>query len=303
MDRISLIIPCYRDAATISRALESVYCQTRPLDEVIVVNDCSPETDEIERILKSFPRVRCVTHSTNLGLAATRNTGVEAATGDIVTFLDADDELHPQKIELQLHVLGQNTAVTCAVRRIWSGQPVGEPAVYERVGAVQTVTAPGKMLLSNFLTGASLMIQKDLMLKMGGYDPSLRSCEDYDLWLRLIECGVIVRNIQLPLYYYHLNERGLSRDVANVSYWELEVIKRYYGRGQCEFLRSFRDRCIWAWWMLKHLARLEQTPNETLHCRTVSNIDLLGSRSILVWALKVVGRAHLLRPYAYLKAS
>jgi glycosyltransferase involved in cell wall biosynthesis len=303
VSRVSLIIPCYRDAATIARALESVYRQTRPVDEVIVVIDCSPETEEVERVLRAFPQVLLVKHAVNLGLAATRNTGVEAATGDIVTFLDADDELHPQKVELQLHVLGPNTAVACAVRRIWPGKPVGEPPLYERAGAVQTVTATGKMLLTNFLTGASLMIQKDLMLKMGGYDSSLRSCEDYDLWLRLIESGVTVRNVQLPLYYYHLNERGLSRDVVNVSYWELEVIKRYYARGQGEFLRSFRDRYIWAWWMLKHLARLEQTQNETLRRRTVSNIELLGRCSLLVWALKAVGRTHLLRPYVHLKSS
>lgn len=303
MSRVSLIIPCYRDAATIARALESVYRQTRPVEEVIVVIDCSPETEAIERVLRAFPHVVLVKHAVNLGLAATRNTGVEAATGDIVTFLDADDELHPQKVELQLHVFGRNTAVACAVRRIRPGKPVGELPLYERVGAVQTVTATGKMLLTNFLTGASLMIQKDLMLKMGGYDSSLRSCEDYDLWLRLIEGGVTVRNIQLPLYYYHLNERSLSRDVTNVSYWELEVIKRYYARGQREFLRSFRDRCIWAWWMLKHLARLEQTPDEILRGRTVSNIELLAGCPFLVWALKAVGRTHLLRPYIYLKSS
>ena len=303
MNRISLIIPCYRDAATIDRALESVYRQTRPVEEVIVVIDCSPETEAIERVLRAFPQVVLVKHAVNLGLAATRNTGVEAATGDIVTFLDADDELHPQKVELQLHVLGQNTAVTCAVRRIRPGKPAGEPPLYENVGAGQTVTTTGKLLLTNFLTGASLMIQKDLMLKMGGYDSSLRSCEDYDLWLRLIECGVKVRNIQLPLYYYHLNERSLSHDVANVSYWELEVIKRYYARAQREFLRSFRDRCIWAWWMLKHLARLEKTPNETLRRQTMSNIELLAGSPLLVWALKVVDRTHLLRTYVHLKSS
>ncbi len=303
MNRVSLIIPCYRDASTIARALESVYRQTRPVEEVIVVIDCSPETEEIESALKAFPRVILIKHASNLGLAATRNTGVEVATGDIVTFLDADDELHPQKVELQLHVLGQNTAVTCAVRRIWPDKPAGESPLYERVGVVQRVTGTGKMVLTNFLTGASLMIQKDLMQKMGGYDSSLRSCEDYDLWLRLIECGVTVRNIQLPLYYYHLNERSLSRDVASVSYWELEVIKRYYARRQREFLRSFRDRCIWAWWMLKHLARLEQTPNETLRRQTVSNIELLGGCSFFVWALKAVARTHLLRLYVYLKSS
>lgn len=303
MNRVSIIIPCYRDAATIARALDSVYRQTHPIKEVIVVVDCSPETEEIERVLRAFPHVVLVKHAVNLGLAATRNTGVEAATGDIVTFLDADDELHPQKIELQLHVLSQNTAVTCVVRRIGPGKPVGVPPLYENEGAVQTVTATGKLVLTNFLTGASLMIRKDLMQKMGGYDSSLRSCEDYDLWLRLIECGVTVRNIQLPLYYYHLNERSLSRDVASVSYWELEVIKRYYARRQREFLRSFRDRCVWAWWMLKHLARLEHTPNETLRRQTVSNIELLGGCPVLVWALKAVGRTHLLRPYVYLKSS
>jgi len=302
MDRVTLVVPCYRDAATISRALESVYRQTRPVDEVIVVNDCSPETDEIERVLKRFPDVRCLRHAVNLGLAATRNTGMTAATGNVVTFLDADDELHPQKIELQLQLMGENTAITCRVQRIRQNERAGEYPVYCGFGLVETSASVGRLLLTNYLTGASLMIPKELLMKVGGYDPSLRSCEDYDLWLRLIENGVTVRNLPLPLYYYHFNERSLSNDMANISYWELEVIKRYYARSQRGFLKSFQDRCIWAWWILKHLARLETAPNETLKRRTLNNIDLLAGHPLFLWGLRAVGKFHVLRPYVLMKS-
>lgn len=298
MSRVSLIIPCYRDAATIARALESVYRQTRPVEEVIVVIDCSPETKEIERVLKVFPHVVLIKHAVNLGLAATRNTGVKAATGDIVTFLDADDELHPQKIELQAQLMDGDSAATCAVQKVFPGSAPCVPSVYHGSGRVRTVTSTGRMLLANYLTGASLMIPKALIDRVAGYDTSLRSCEDYDLWLRLLESGVKVRKLDRPLYIYHINPTGLSKDLQSISYWELEVLQRYFARRE---KLGYGAQYVWAWWMLKHLVRAEANCHAELKARTETNIETLQGSALLRWGLKALNGSRVLSLCAVLK--
>jgi glycosyltransferase involved in cell wall biosynthesis len=294
-DRVSVIIPCYKDAATLQRALDSIYAQTCGVHELVVVNDCSPESTAIEAILRGYPRVVYIRNERNLGLAATRNVGLHAATGEIVSFLDADDELHPQKVEFQLRVFRQDIAVACRVRRIAFGADRNEGPRYGIDFSVDEVTDCRAIIWRNRLTGSSIMISRKLLLGFGGYDESLRSCEDFDLWLRLLEAGVPVRDIRLPLYLYRYNESGLSRNYPNISSWELHVLRKYFQRQGREFLRSSDDARIWAYWLIKHMLRYEKCLDSRLRGATHSNIALLSAHPLLVAALTLVDRLRVFR--------
>ena len=294
-DRVSVIIPCYKDAATLQRALDSIYEQTCGVHEVVVVNDCSPESGAIEAILRGYPRVAYIRNERNLGLAATRNVGLHAATGEIVSFLDADDELHPQKIEFQLRVFRHDIAVACRVRHITIDADSNEGSRYGINFRVDEVTDCRAIIWRNRLTGASIMISRKLLLDFGGYDESLRSCEDFDLWLRLLEAGVAVRDIRLPLYLYRYNGSGLSRNYPNISSWELHVLRKYFQRQGREFLRSSGDARIWAYWLIKHMLRYEKCLDNRLRGATHSNIALLSAHPLLVAALTLVDRLRVFR--------
>jgi len=287
MCKVSLIIPCYRGANTLNRAIKSVLAQTRPVDEIIVVNDCSPEADEIERVLLQYPNVVYAKNAVNLGLAATRNKGVSVASGDIVCFLDVDDELHPQKIELQLNIFRENAAISCGVRIIRDGNAVEAGEVYKDSGNVRVIKTHTRMLFRNTITGASLMISKKLMVKVDGYDERLRSCEDYDLWLRLLEAGITVYDIQYPLYLYYYNEDGLSKDLLNISYWELEVMRKFFDIQENMTLHSKKAACVWTFYMIKHLVRCEMSGDKTLKARTFQNILLLSGHKLLTGIIHV----------------
>jgi len=274
--RVSVVIPCFKDSATLGRALDSVLTQSRPADEIIVVNDASPETNEIEAVLVAYPSVKYVVNAANLGLAATRNAGVHAASGEIVCFLDADDELHPQKIELQLSLYRLGRAVSCSVERIGDERGIDRVAPY--TGDVKhSVLADSSVLVRrNTLTGASLMLSRELFLSLGGYDETLRSCEDFDLWLRLLDAGVAAFNIDLPLYLYRVNENGLSRNLLNISYWELEVVKKHYARHRCAREASLGEAVTLVIWLFKHFVRYEQCRDPKLMEATRLNLELLG---------------------------
>lgn len=103
--RISVIIPAFNRGHTLPRALDSVRAQTRAADEILIVDDGS--TDNTAEVLTAFPRVHCIRQE-NRGVSAARNTGIRAATGDWLAFLDSDDEWRPRKLELQVHALSSS---------------------------------------------------------------------------------------------------------------------------------------------------------------------------------------------------
>ncbi len=98
--KVSVIVPTYNYGKFLSRALQSIIKQTHNDIEIIVIDDAS--TDDTQDIVKSYPQVIYKRNSVNLGVSASRNKGIEIASGDIITFLDADDWLQPDAIERQL---------------------------------------------------------------------------------------------------------------------------------------------------------------------------------------------------------
>lgn len=298
--RVSLIIPCFRDSATLARAIDSVMAQTRQVDEIIVVNDCSPETSQIEQVLCKYPVVVYVRNASNLGLAATRNVGISVATGDVVSFLDADDELHPQKIEFQLSLLRDGMAVACGVRIIRGGQRTSGYPQYLEMRGVRTVTDDKRLMFRNYLTGASLMTSRELLLGVGCYDESFRSCEDFDLWLRLIEHGAVILELKMPLYFYYFNPLGLSKNLQSISQWEIEVLKRHFSReNNSQYSRSLQS-IVWAVWLCKHFARAEIAGDKILRRKTLENASRLIAWPLLGWLVSVFGKMRIFLPYRWL---
>jgi glycosyltransferase involved in cell wall biosynthesis len=296
---VSVIIPCYRDSATLARAIDSVLVQRYPMVEIIVVNDCSPETCQIETVLAAYPTVRYVRNPQNIGLAATRNTGLQIASGELVAFLDADDQYHCDKLAAQVAALVPNRVVTCSVRHIPVGADVPIDAAYV-ARPPRTARTASALLLRNTFNGAGLLAPRELMLARGGYDSTLRSCEDFDLWLRLIESGVEIYDIGLPLYFYHYNPAGLSKNFQNISHWELTVILRYAERaGQAWRASQAYSRTL-SIWLLRHLWRSELAQDATLRARTKANLVLLNGFPLWRGGLWLVAILRLLRPLAWI---
>lgn len=295
MKTVCVIIPCYKDSATIRAALDSVQAQTHPVDEIIVINDCSPESDQIDAIMADFSDVVYIVNPTNMGLSATRNVGIFRATADILTFLDADDQLHPQKIAAQLSVYAPKTAISCQVVRTAETLDLTLLGRFPSVSRTKTHRHSYKMLYKNYLVGASMMIDRQTLISAGGYDENLRSCEDYDLWLRLMDAGVTVKEILQPLYLYRTNLQGLSCNSVAISYWELRAIEAHLLRSGQKFLLSFQDALIWAVWQFRHLFRYEVNPDPVYKQTIRQNIQRLDNHPVLRAILIVVDRGRFMK--------
>jgi glycosyltransferase involved in cell wall biosynthesis len=107
--KVSIIIPVYNHAHRVDSAIHSVLAQSCQDYEIIIINDGS--TDNLEEILQQFDNIQLLNHDLNLGRAAARNTGILAARGGYVAFLDADDQWMPQKLSRQINYLEENKDV------------------------------------------------------------------------------------------------------------------------------------------------------------------------------------------------
>lgn len=193
---VSVVVPCFNAAVTLSRTLASARAQTHERLEIIVVDDGS--TDGSAEVAKAHGRIDprvTVLRQPNGGVAAARNAGISAARGRFVAPLDADDIWHPDKIARQLALAEDDTVtlVYCWPLLVDSkGRLISDRARSTLSGKVVPA-----LLRTNFLgNGSTVLIRRDAALRVGGYDASLRSrgaegCEDWLLGLRLAEIGEI----------------------------------------------------------------------------------------------------------------
>jgi len=190
--RISVVIPVYNAEELIPLAIESVLTQTVPPHEIIVVDDGS--TDNTWKAVRRYhPKVRYL-YQENAGPSVARNTGIEAATGEWVAFVDSDDRWLPQKIERDLEVLRTETSVVWLASnhflRVFGSEHQFPRCDLSRVDDLLR----GGGVFPSFVEAAcaglgwdpvGLLIRRDVLLEAGGFRPGLNYGEDLDLCLTI----------------------------------------------------------------------------------------------------------------------
>jgi glycosyltransferase involved in cell wall biosynthesis len=196
--RFSIVVPAYNRAATVSLAVDSILRQDIDDLEVIVVDDGS--TDETAAVVAAYddPRVR-LTSQHNAGAGAARNTGVALARGDLLTFLDSDDEALPGWLAAYASAFdGGADIVSCAVTDVdAAGRPLASPVRRPKDYGARFGHAVGL-----FVHGGTYALRRSIFDEVGGFEPSLMSSEHTELAYRLLpmaqERGWVVRAIDEP---------------------------------------------------------------------------------------------------------
>lgn len=203
----SVVIAAYEAAGTIGEAVRSALAQSHAAREVIVVDDGS--SDDLRTALLPFGDDVTLLRQDNAGAASARNTGVGAASGDFVAFLDADDRFHPRRIE-SLAALARRRPdldlLSTDMRFVIDGREVGR---FFSANAFATVDQRGAILRSCFV-GAPPAVRACRLLEAGGFDERLAVAEDWDCWLRLILGGSLAGIVDLPYYDYVLRPGTLT---------------------------------------------------------------------------------------------
>lgn len=206
---VSVVIPCYNCAATLSRAFESVMAQSLPPAEVIFVDDCS--TDHTLRVIEELvavsPSARVVRLQRNSGAAAARNAGWAVAIQPYVAFLDSDDSWCPDKISKQLAVMMSDPSIAL------SGHLVG--SVSGSGGATPVIRRISlfRLMFRNCFLTPTVMVRRQSPHR---FDEGLPVAEDYDLWLRIVAddgIAVLIDDALAVIHKRPYGAGGLSRQI------------------------------------------------------------------------------------------
>lgn len=180
--RVSVVIPTRDRAAYLEEAVASALEQTLRDLEVIVVDDGSEDRTGalLDALREEDPRLRVVRHPEPRGAQAARNAGAREARGPVVAFLDDDCVWAPTKLEKQLAAMGAERGVVYCRHAI---HHQGRWIVEGEAGAARNAT--GALLRRNYIGTYAVVVRRDLLRAVGGFDESLPRLQDWDLLLRL----------------------------------------------------------------------------------------------------------------------
>ena len=226
MTMISVIIPAYNQGKYLDQAIQSVLDQTYPDFEIIVVDDGS--TDATPDIVRSYldSRVQYI-YQENQGLSAARNTGIRCSKGSFLSFLDSDDLFMPNKLALLVDVLNQQPEVGLVAGQSIPIDENGNPA-----GEIFNKALPDKghlLLLGNPLHVGSVLLRRSMQEKVGYFDETLRSYEDWDMWLRLARIGCQMAWVPKPVSMYRFHTSQMTRlgtQMTDASFAVLDKVFR-----------------------------------------------------------------------------
>jgi glycosyltransferase involved in cell wall biosynthesis len=178
--KISVVIPAYNAAGFLPRSIASVVAQTLAPCEVIVVDDGS--TDNTAAVAAALG-ARVITRR-NSGPSAAKNSGVQAASGDWVAFLDADDRWSPGKLESQVGDVSAQTILSFTGLRVFDDHGIRSESL-----APDAADAVEMLRYTNPITNSSVLVRRDAFLRSGGFREEIRHGEDWELWFRLSRQG------------------------------------------------------------------------------------------------------------------
>lgn len=221
MTFVSIIIPCFNGSRFLAEAIESALAQTYPAKEVIVVDDGS--TDDSPDIMAGYDRRIRVVRQTNAGLPTARNAGIAVATGDAFAFLDADDWWTPDFLARMVAAQEQTGAgiAYCGWQNVGLPGPMGRPYIppdYESMPdkiekLIEAVGWPVHAALT----------RREVLYGAGLFNPSLKSCEDFALWIRAATGNPLVLVPEVMAFYrFHGNQMTSNRSRIALNHYAVQ---------------------------------------------------------------------------------
>ncbi len=223
MISVSVIIPTFNRCEQLKRALASVYAQSRPVDEIIIVDDGSSDGTDV-MVRKEFSEVRYY-YQGNKGVSHARNVGLEKAMGNWIAFLDSDDEWLPGKLESQLLALKSlDTMKVCHTEEIWirKGRRVNPMNKHKKNGGWIFQQSLALCLMSP----SSILIHRSVFDDIGYFDETLPACEDYDLWLRITAKYPVLYIEDPQIIKYGGHDDQLSRKYWGMDRFRISSLKK-----------------------------------------------------------------------------
>lgn len=232
MEKVSVIMPTYGKPELLSRSIRSVQNQTYPEWELIIVDDNNPETEgrkQTETLMAQYAadkRIRYIKHEHNMNGSAARNTGIAAATGDYIAFLDSDDEYAPERLERCVKALSECSDPKYA--GVYTGCEITQDGkTIRRRTEIKSGNFIAQTLAAGFplSSGSNLFMRADVVRELNGFDTSFRRHQDYEFLVRYFRKYSL---IAIPDILLVKNEIGANRQKTEVFYkTKVQYLEKY----------------------------------------------------------------------------
>ncbi|HEX3249075.1 MAG TPA: glycosyltransferase family A protein [Pyrinomonadaceae bacterium] len=225
---ISIVIPAYNVSSYIGDALRSVFVQDFKNYEVIVVNDGSTDTPELEKVLEPYREKIVYINQENRGISAARNAALQVARGELIALLDSDDIWMEGKLSEQLTFMKQGFDMVYSDAVLIGDFPWPEGTTFmDRSPSNGPVTLHSLLDLQVTVVVSTVVMRKDLVVQVGGFDEGDRNIvEDFDLWLRLAHAGARIGYQRKVLAKYRYRSDSVSASRIKLHQAALRVLNK-----------------------------------------------------------------------------
>jgi len=202
---VDIIIPAYNPGEYLADAIKSCLSQEYKHYTITVIDDNSSE--DVKEMLKSFPSVKYIRNEKNLGPGASRNVGIRATDGDLISLLDADDIMHKRKLRVSVDAFKRSPDIgmTCGNYQILVNRGRLMSPFYKRAVNIDHSV----LMRQNFVASGSTTFKRGVTEDIGLFNEKYFISEDYDMWVRIAE-KYPIEYIHEILYYYSVIPKGSS---------------------------------------------------------------------------------------------
>lgn len=217
MKTVSVIMPAFNASTFIAESIESVIAQTYKSWELLIVDDGSVDNTAaiIQSYAAKYPQIKYF-YQPNSGQGKARNTAIQKATGELIAFLDADDEWFPQKLELQLNWMDEVAADLIFTTGYFFNE-------HGKILPRKFLVPKGRwnaeemlrlLVIHNRIPILTVLVKKEYVLAAGGFSErkEVQNAEDYNLWMKLCFVNTVFASFDQPLVKYRVHSQQVSHD-------------------------------------------------------------------------------------------
>ena len=228
--KVSIIIPTYNTARLIAACLDSVFAQTYRDYETIVVNDGSPDTPELEKVLAPYMSRIVYIKQENKRAAGARNNAIRQARGEFVAFLDSDDSWLPNHLALQMEMIANDPSLDLVYANGLLVGPDRQREFMDECPSRGEATFAALIMERCQVSISTVVARRQTLLDAGLFDEKLLRCDDYDMWVRAAFHGAKIgygRTVQAKFFVGRPGSLSESKAKMIEAYWNiLEKFKK-----------------------------------------------------------------------------
>lgn len=224
---VSVVIPAYNAAKYISETLNSVLRQSFTDYEVIVVNDGSTDSEELEHIVQNHSLPVVYLTQKNMGVSAARNAAIKVSRGTLYAQLDADDQWYPEYLHTHVGILSDDPSIAL----VYPNAAIFGDSNDFSVEFMKLCPSEGEVTFESLVRErctvmTSVTARMSVIKAVGMFDETIDSCEDFDLWLRIVKNGGRIHYHRQMLARYRRREGSLSADRSRMTMNLVKVLEK-----------------------------------------------------------------------------